>query len=160
MSELTIRRAVPGDEELILTLLFELAEYEKLTHAFRLTKAIVTRDFFGPAPAAFCDLGFAGDKPVGLATWYWIYTTFGASRGLYLEDLYVRAGQRGSGYGKSLLAHLAKEALAHGATRVQWAVLDWNKPSIDFYERLGAKPVRGWTTYQLSDAPLEALARA
>jgi GNAT superfamily N-acetyltransferase len=160
MPDLTIRRAVPGDENLILTLLLELAEYEKLTHAFHLTKEIVTRDFFGPAPAAFCDLAYQADEPVGLATWYWVYTTFGASRGIFLEDLYVRAEYRGSGYGKALLAHLAKEALAHGAKRVEWSVLNWNRPSIDFYERLGAKPVSEWTIYRISDAPLRALARA
>lgn len=160
MPDLTIRRAVAGDEDLILELLFELAEYEKLTHAFHLTKGIVTRDFFGAAPAAFCDLAYEGDKPVGLTTWYWTYTTFGASRGIYLEDLYVRAEHRGSGYGKALLAHLAKAALAHGAIRVEWSVLNWNKPSIEFYERLGAKPVNEWTIYRISDAPLEALARS
>ena len=160
MPDLTIRRALRGDEELILALLRELAEYEKLTHAFQLTKEIVTRDFFGSAPAAFCDLAYQGTKPVGLATWYWVYTTFGASRGIYLEDLYVRAEHRGSGYGKALLAHLAKEALARGAKRVEWSVLNWNKPSIEFYERLGAKPNTEWTIYRISDAPFEALARA
>jgi GNAT superfamily N-acetyltransferase len=159
MSDLTIRRAVAGDEELILTLLVEFAEYEKLTHAFHLTKEIIARDFFGPAPAAFCYVAHKGGKPVGLATWYWIYATFAASRGIFLEDLYVRAEHRGSGYGKALLAHLAKEALANGAIRIEWSVLNWNKPSIDFYERLGAKPNTEWTIYRISDAPLKALAR-
>ena len=160
MSDLAIRRAVPGDEALILKLLSELAEYEKLTDAFHLTEAIIRRDFFAPAPAAFCDLAFEAGKPVGLATWYWIYGTFAASRGIFLEDLYVRAERRGAGYGKALLAHLAKEALAQGAARVQWSVLNWNKPSIEFYERLGAKPVTEWTIYRIGDAALEALARA
>ena len=160
MSDLKIRRAVAGDEALIFTLLTELAEYEKLTHAFHLTKEIITRDFFGPAPAAFCDLAYRADKPVGLATWYWIYATFAASRGIFLEDLYVRAEHRGSGYGKALLAHLAKEALATGAIRIEWSVLNWNKPSIEFYERLGARPNTEWTIYRLSDAPLASLARA
>ncbi len=158
MSDLTIRRAVSGDEGVILALLFELAEYEKLTQAFRLTKQIVARDFFGPSPPALCDLAFEGNKPVGLATWYWIYATFAASRAIYLEDLFVRPENRGAGYGKALLAHLAKEAVAQGATHVQWSVLNWNKPSIDFYERLGAKPVNEWTIYRISDDPLKALA--
>jgi len=160
MSDLTIRRAVPGDEELILALLLELAEYEKLTQAFHLTKDIIARDFFGPSPAAFCDLAYEDGEPVGLATWYWVYATFAASRGIYLEDLYVRPDFRGAGYGKALLAHLAKEALARGAVRVEWSVLNWNKPSIEFYERLGAKPNTEWTIYRLSDAPLKALAGA
>jgi GNAT superfamily N-acetyltransferase len=159
MSDLTIRRAVRGDEEMVHALLFELAEYEKLTHAFQLTKEVIARDFFGSVPAAFCDLAYANGKPVGLATWYLVYATFAAARGIYLEDLYVRPEFRGAGYGKALLAHLAKEALAHGAVRVEWSVLNWNKPSIEFYERLGAKPNTEWTIYRLSGGPLEDLAR-
>lgn len=158
MSDLMIRRAVAGDEDLIFTLLFELAEYEKLTHAFMLTKEVIARDFFGPAPAAYCDLAYAGNAPVGLATWYWIYTTFAAARGIYLEDLYVREAFRGLGYGKALLAHLARTAVDSGAVRVDWSVLNWNKPSIEFYESIGAKAVDEWTIYRLTGAPLEKLA--
>lgn len=158
MSDLTIRRAVLGDEDLVLALLRELAEYEKLTHAFHLTKEIIARDFLGPAPAVVCDLAYAGGKPVGLAVWYWIYTTFAAARGIFLEDLYVRTENRGAGYGKKLLAHLAKEAVAHGAVRVEWSVLNWNTPSIAFYESLGAKPNSEWTIYRLADRPLKNLA--
>lgn len=158
MTGLAIRRAKAGDEDLILTLLYELAEYEKLTHTFRITHDMVKRDFFGARPAIRCDLAFVGFDPVGLATWYWTYTTFGAARGAYLEDLYVRESMRGNGFGRALLAHLAKQTLAEGGVRVEWSVLDWNKPSIDFYEGIGARAVRGWSVYRLADDPLKTLA--
>jgi GNAT superfamily N-acetyltransferase len=159
MSTLSIRRAKSGDEVLMLELLLELAEYEKLTHLFRLNAEKIARDFFAPLPAAFCDIAFVGDRPVGLATWYWTYSSFAAMRGVYLEDLYVRPEQRGRGYGKSLLAHLARTAVKGGAGRVEWSVLNWNKPSIDFYESLGAKPSTEWTVYRLADEPLLRLAK-
>ena len=158
MTGFSIRRATAGDEDLVLTLLYELAEYEKLTHAFKLTKATLARDFFGPAPLAFCDLAYRDREPVGLATWYWTYASFAAARGLYLEDLYVRPSMRGHGFGKALLALLAKEARASGAVRVEWSVLNWNKPSIEFYERLGARPNTEWTIYRLDGNALETLA--
>src|SRR5258706_16235386 len=137
---LTIRRAVAGDGELIFTLLHELAVYERLTDRFFLTQEVISRDFLGPSPAVFCDLAFLSGEPIGLVTWYWTYTTFGSARGLYLEDIYVREQRRGLGLGKALMAHLAKQALANGASHIKWAVLNWNEPSIRFYENLGAEP--------------------
>ena len=161
MTDMTIRRAGPNDVDLIFTLLMELAEYEKLTHVFALTKAIIARDFLEPNAPVICDLAYEREnEPVGLATWYWTYTTFAATRGIYLEDLYVRERARGRGHGKALLAHLAREAVKHGASRVEWSVLNWNKPSIDFYDSLGAKPSTEWTVYRLSEAPLKKLAEA
>jgi GNAT superfamily N-acetyltransferase len=160
MTGLSIRRAKAGDEDLILTLLYELAEYEKLTHAFKLTKAVIARDFFAATPLAYCDLAYCEGEPVGLATWYWTYASFAAARGIYLEDLYVRAAMRGRGFGKALLALLAKEARDAGAVRVEWSVLNWNKPSIDFYEGIGAKPNTEWTIYRLDGNALAALAKS
>jgi diamine N-acetyltransferase len=160
MTGLSIRRAKAGDEDLILTLLYELAEYEKLTHAFKLTKAVIARDFFAATPLAHCDLAYCEGEPVGLATWYWTYASFAAARGIYLEDLYVRAAMRGRGFGKALLALLAKEARDAGAVRVEWSVLNWNKPSIDFYEGIGAKPNTEWTIYRLDGNALAALAKS
>lgn len=157
MSALAIRRAKLGDEGLMLELLLELAEYEKLVPQFRLTKEKIVRDFFGAPPLAFCDLAFVDERPIGLATWYWTYASFAAVRGIYLEDLYVRPDQRGHGFGKSLLAHLAKVAAEEGAGRIEWSVLNWNKPSIEFYESLGAKPSSEWTVYRLADEPLKRL---
>src|ERR1700730_4760516 len=133
---LSIRRAIAGDAELITLLLRELAEYERLTDKFFLTADTVVRDFFGPEPSVYCDLAFVSEVPVGLMTWYWTYTTFGASRGLYLEDIYVREQVRGQDHGRALFAHLANRAIAYGATHLKWAVLNWNTPSIGFYESL------------------------
>lgn len=157
-TKLAMRAAQMGDETLILTLLRELAEYEKLIPIFAMTEASIARDFLGPDRASHCDLAFDGTAPVGIATWYWTFSSFRSLRGIYLEDLYVRESARGRGHGKALLAHLAKTALENGGAYVQWAVLDWNTPSIEFYETLGAKPVKGWLSYQLTGAPLSQLA--
>jgi GNAT superfamily N-acetyltransferase len=102
-------------------------------------------------------LAFEGATPVGVASWYWIYASFAATRAIYLEDLFVRPATRGKGYGKALLAHLAKTAVDAGASRVDWSVLDWNKPSIDFYDSLGAKPHDGWLVYRLEGEALRKL---
>lgn len=160
MSEqLRIRRAVADDAELVLTLLRELAVYERLTDKFHLTREIIARDFLGPEPAVFCDLAFAADEPVGLATWYWTYASFASSRGLYLEDLYVREKWRAYGFGKALMAHLAQQAMRHGASHIKWAVLNWNEASIQFYKRLGAASDDEWTMYSLAGESLKHLAR-
>ncbi len=157
---LTIRRARPDEAGLIRTLLHELAVYEKLTHIFAITEETIARDFFSAAPSVFCDLALLDGEPIGLATWYWIYASFRTVRGIYLEDLYVRENVRGGGHGKALLAHLARTAHQSGGAFVKWSVLDWNKPSIEFYERLGAKPPNGWIDYQLDGEPFVKLARA
>ncbi len=141
----------------MLTLLRELAEYEKLVPIFSMTEVSIARDFFGPSPACFCDLAFENGQPIGLATWYWTYSSFRSVRGIYLEDLYVRDSVRGRGYGKELLAHLAKTARANSGAYVSWSVLDWNKPSIEFYERLGAKRIVGWLAYQIDGESLTNL---
>ena len=158
--QLQIQRAGPGDEDLVLTLLHELAVYERLTDKFRLTREIIARDFLGPDAMVFCDLASLNGEPVGLAVWHWIYGTFAASRGLYLEDLYVREAHRGHGFGKAIMAHIAKIAADRAASHIKWAVLNWNKPSIDFYDGLGAEPEDDWTVYELSNGPLRRLAQA
>jgi GNAT superfamily N-acetyltransferase len=121
MTDYFIRSVRPGDEDTILALLAELAEYEKLTDKFQITREVIVRDYLGPQPLLQCELAFEREAPVGVATWYWTYGSFAASRGIYLEDLYVRPAFRGRGYGKAFLS-----------------VLDWHKPSIDFYDSLGA----------------------
>ncbi len=159
MPELHIRKARAGDEELVFTLLHELADYEKLLDKFKVTREVIRRDYLSEPALLQCDLAFEGDRPVGVMTWYWTYTSFAAARGLYLEDLFVRPTERGKGYGKSLLADLAKTADAAGASRIEWSVLSWNKPSIDFYESLGARQPDGWFIYRLADDALKALAQ-
>jgi GNAT superfamily N-acetyltransferase len=160
MSAFAIRAAKPGDAELIRTLLCELAEYERLTHKFTITLETLKRDFFSDRPLAYCDLLFEGDEPAGVATWFWNYSSFAAARALYLEDIFVRPKFRGRGYGKALLQHLAKTAIAVQAVRMEWSVLPWNTPSIDFYESLGAEQMTDWLIYRLSGAALQKLGSA
>lgn len=158
MAIFSIRRARCGDENLVLTLLRELAEYEKLLDRFHITEEIVRRDYLGERPLLNCDLAFDGDAPAGIATWYWTYHSFAARRGIFLEDLFVRPQTRGKGYGKALLSQLARNALAAHGGQVEWEVLDWNQPSIDFYESIGAKRQGGWHTYRLENEALEKMA--
>jgi GNAT superfamily N-acetyltransferase len=155
MSDFTIRSAVAADAPLIVALLRELADYEKQTDRFCLDEAAVIRDMLGAA--CRCDLAFAGQQPVGIATWFWIYKSFGACRGLFVEDLYVRTDFRGRGLGRALLAHLAAQARDAGGF-MEWQVLDWNTPSITFYESLGAKPLKQWLNYRLEGDSLQKLA--
>lgn len=159
MTGLTIRRARRGDEALALTLLRELADYEKLLDKFFIDEAVIRRDYLSAQPLCNADLAFEDDAPVGIASWYWKYASFAARRVLFLEDLFVRPAFRGMGYGKTLLAHLAKTAVAEGGGIVDWTVLDWNKPSIDFYEGIGARPVEGWIVYRLEGEAARKLAK-
>ena len=154
-----IRSARAGDEDVIVALLHDLAEYEKLLDKFHVTRDVVARDYLSAQPLCQCELAFDGDEAAGIATWRWTYASFAAARSIYLEDLFVRPAFRGRGYGKALLAHLAKTAAEAGAARVEWQVLDWNKPSIDFYEGIGARPVGGWLTYRLEGDALEKAAK-
>lgn len=157
MSDFSIRRAVAGDEAAILALLTELAEYEKLMPHFKITAAVIARDYLNAQPLCNCDLAVEDGVPVGVMSWYWIYSSFAAKRAIYLEDLFVRPACRGRGYGLALLKHLAATAVAADAHRIDWSVLDWNKPSIDFYNALGAHPHDGWYDYRLEGDALKTL---
>jgi GNAT superfamily N-acetyltransferase len=160
MGTFEIRAAKNGDEVLVVTLLRELAEYEKLLDRFRITPEIVARDYLNERPLLFCDLAFEGEKPAGIATWFWTYSSFAAARKIFLSDLFVRPQFRGLHYGKALLTHLAKTALAHDGIGIDWEVLDWNRPSIDFYDSLGATPNAGWIGYGISGHALTRLANS
>lgn len=157
MANFSIRKARSGDEGIVLALLRELAEYEKLLDRFHITAEVIARDYFCAQPLLNCDLAFEGDNPVGCATWYWTYHSFAARRGIYLEDLFVRPDTRGKGHGKALLAHLAKMAVGANGAQVEWEVLPWNKPSIDFYESIGAKRLQDWYVYNLSGDALKKM---
>lgn len=157
MANFAIRAARPGDEGLVLALLRELAEYEKLLDRFHINEEIVRRDYLGERPLLHCDLAFEDEEPVGCATWYWTYHSFAARRGIYLEDLFVRPQTRGKGFGKALLAHLAKTAVDAGGAQVEWEVLPWNTPSIEFYELIGAKKLTDWFVYNLSGEALQKM---
>ena len=155
-----IRAARPGDEALVLSFIRELAEYEKLQHQVVATEAAVAAALFGAAPRAYCDLAYAGGEPAGFALWFYNFSTFLAKPGIYLEDLFVRPQFRGQGIGKALLANLAKRALAQDCGRLEWWVLDWNTPSIEFYKSLGAQPMEDWTVFRVTGEALARLAKA
>lgn len=155
MSEFSVRAATAADAPVIVALIAELAEYEKLKQGFALDEAAVTRDMLGAA--CHTELAFIEGAAAGVAAWFWIYKSFGAARGLYVEDLYVRPEFRGRGLGRALLAHLAGKAAAVGGF-MEWQVLDWNVPSIAFYKSLGATPRANWINYRLTGEALERLA--
>lgn len=160
MSEPVIRAAREGDENAVMGLLYDLAVYERLGHRFRLTQETIARDMLGEAPAIRCDLAFLDDAPAGLMTWFFTYSSFAGARGIYLEDFYVRPDVRRKGVGRALAAHLARAARTHGAVRIEWSVLTWNRPAIDFYERLRAQRVDDWHVYRLAGEALAQLAAA
>lgn len=157
---LRLRPATADDVALVLAFIRELAEYEQLADEVVATEDALARTLFGDRPAAEVVLALWADLPVGFALFFPSYSTFLARPGLYLEDLFVRPSHRGRGIGLALLRHLAGLARARGDGRLEWSVLDWNQPAIDFYRRLGAEPVAGWTRYRLVGAALAALADA
>jgi GNAT superfamily N-acetyltransferase len=158
MSDIAIRPAALADTGLILGFIRELADYEKLLHEVRTSEDDVRALLFGAVPRAFCDIAEIDGDPIGFALWYYNVSTFEGRCGLYLEDLFVRPAARGLGAGKALLAHLARRCVSEGLCRIQWAVLDWNAPSIAFYDSLGASARTEWITRQLDGEALGALA--
>lgn len=155
----TIRPARPDDVALILELIRGLAEYEKLAHEVTATEAALSETLFGPRPAAECLLAFAEEgTAAGFAIFFTNYSTFLARPGIYLEDLFVRPEWRGRGFGKALLTELARVANVRGCGRMEWAVLDWNLPAIEFYESFGARRLREWQICRLTGAALRQYA--
>lgn len=153
-----IRPAVEADAPLVLALIRELAEYERLAGEVTATEADIRDALFGPAPSAEAVIAEAEEQPVGFALFFHNFSTFAGKRGLYLEDLYVRPEHRGRGIGRRLLRHLARIARDRGCHRFEWSVLDWNEPAIRFYRRLGAVPMDDWTVCRLTGAALDRLA--
>ena len=149
-----IRPAEAKDAGLIAGFIRELADYEQLSHEAQADEADIAAALFGEQPTVFCDLAEWSGQPVGFALWFYTFSTFKGRRGIYLEDLYVRLEHRGRGLGKALLTNLARRCAAEGLGRLEWAVLDWNAPSIAFYESLGARPMKDWTVYRLTDEAL------
>lgn len=156
----SIRFAGVADTPVILRFIRALAEYEKLEHECLAEEDSLKATLFGPKPFAEVLLIEEGGQAHGFALFFHNFSTFLAKPGLYLEDLFVDPGQRGKGYGKALLAKLAEIAVERGCGRLEWSVLDWNQPSIDFYLSLGARPMDEWTIYRLDGAALETLAHA
>jgi GNAT superfamily N-acetyltransferase len=156
---LFIRPAGPGEAPLVLAFVRELAEYEKLSHEVDATEAMIDAALFGPHPRVFCDLAEWEGEAVGFALWFLNFSSFRGRNGIYLEDIFVRPAFRGRGIGKALLKHLARRCIAEGWSRLQWAVLDWNTPSIDFYKSQGAVLLDDWTICRVSDDALAGLAK-
>jgi GNAT superfamily N-acetyltransferase len=158
MPELEIRAATEDDVPLILSLIKELAEYERLSHEVVATEEALGDSLFGERRVAEVLIGLYGDEPAGFALFFHNFSTFLGKPGIYLEDLYVRPEFRGAGIGRALLIHLARLARARDCGRLEWSVLDWNEPAIGFYKTIGASPVSGWTVYRLTGEALEELA--
>ncbi len=154
-----VRQARAVDAELIVGFIRGLADYERLLHEVKIRPDDVARDLFGPrAHAHFCDIAEQDGQPVGFALWFYNYSTFEGAFGLYLEDLFVVPEARGTGAGLALMRRLAQRCRDEGLKRVEWAVLDWNAPTIAFYDRLGAAAKTEWITRQLAGDALARLA--
>jgi GNAT superfamily N-acetyltransferase len=165
MPNFRIRPATPDDIPDILAFIRELAEYEREPESAQATHEDLLRDGFGPTPRFHCLIAEVSSTDnlqpatsVGFALYFHNYSTWRGHAGIYLEDLFVRPPFRGKHFGKALFAAVAAIAVAEGCPRLEWAVLDWNTPAIDFYRSLGAIPLSEWTTMRLSGSPLAALA--
>lgn len=157
---LSIHRARRNEAKLIHSLLCELADYEKLTHEVEATEADIAAALFADHPRLFCEIAEWNGEGVGFALWFFNFPTFSGRAGIYLEDLFVRPAFRGKGIGKALLAHLARLCVENGWSRLQWSVLDWNTPSIEFYKSLGAVMMDEWKLARLNGEALAQLAKA
>lgn len=149
--KLIIRKTIETDIPQILTLIKELAEYEKLMHTVTANEAILKENLFGENKFAEVIFAEYEGKLAGQALFFYNFSTFKGKPGIYLEDLYVRPEFRNKGIGKALLSYLNELAKAKHCGRIEWVVLNWNKPAIDFYKRLGAKPMEDWLIFRLSE---------
>ena len=152
-----IRDAVRADAALIVKFIGDLAEYEHLAHEAVASADDIARELFGPSPKVFCQIAEHDGKPAGFALWYYTFSTFQGQHGIWLEDLFVAPQMRGHGIGKALLVDLARRCRREGLGRFEWAVLDWNQPSIDFYSSQGAIFLDEWRRCRVTGAALERL---
>ncbi|MET8451065.1 GNAT family N-acetyltransferase [Streptomyces sp. NPDC005209] len=157
-----IRTAAPADIPDIQALIRELAEYEKAPNEARATDEQLHEALFGERPAAHVHLATDDEtgETVGFAAWFLSFSTWRGVQGIYMVDLYVRTTARGRGHGRALLTELARICAERGYERLEWSVLDWNRPAVGFYESLGARPQEGWTVYRLTDDALAELAKS
>ena len=160
MDNFCIRPATENDVAVIMDLIRQLAVYEKLEAMVTGSTSMMHAALFGPTPSAECVIAMESGQPVGFALYFTTFSTFLCKPGLYLEDLFVVPAQRGKGYGKRLLIHLAGIAKARDCGRFEWRVLDWNEPSIQFYKSLGAAILPEWHLVRMTEAELAALAQA
>ena len=158
MEKFTIRPATVADVPTILELIRALATYERAPDEVSATEEILKETLFGKKPAAEVLLLFENEVAAGFAVFFHNFSTWLGRPGVYLEDLFVRPEHRGKGYGRALLVHLAKIARERNCGRLEWAVLDWNEPAIQFYRKLGAKPMDEWTVFRLTRDGIAKLA--
>ncbi|HYY13281.1 MAG TPA: GNAT family N-acetyltransferase [Chthoniobacterales bacterium] len=156
----TIRSAMIDDVAIILQLIRDLAAYERAPSEVTATEDQLRNVLFSKRPAAEVRLAFENETPVGFALFFHNFSTWLGQPGLYLEDLFVKPEYRGKGYGRALLVDLAKIARERGCGRMEWAVLDWNEPAMEFYRALGAKPLDEWRTFRLTRDGIERLAQS
>ena len=156
---LIVRQATPSDAATILRFVRELADYEKAIHEVEATEETVRVSIFGDGSVTHALVAERDGAAIGMAVYFFSYSTWQAKNGLYLEDLYVTPQARGSGAGKAMLRRLAQIAIAKGCGRFEWSVLDWNEPSIRVYEAIGAEAQKEWVRYRLAGKKLEAFAR-
>ena len=155
---LRIVEATEQDIPLILQFIRELAHYEKLLDQVENNEDLLRKIVFGADSDIHALIAYENQVPVGYAVFFYTYSTFVGRRGLYLEDLYVKPGARGKGFGRALLRHLARTAIDRDCWRMEWAVLNWNESAISFYQSLGAIPMNEWSTYRISGPALDRLA--
>lgn len=156
---ISLRAATSDDTPQILAFIEGLAEYEKLSHACVATEESLRRTLFGPRPYAEIIMADFDGQPAGFALYFHNYSTFRARPGIYLEDLFVLPALRGKGIGKALLKELARLAVERDCARLEWSVLDWNDPAIQFYKSVGAEPQDEWTIFRVTGDALHALAK-
>jgi GNAT superfamily N-acetyltransferase len=157
-SDVTIRFATEQDVPLILSLIRGIAEYEKLLREVVATEELLNKNLFGNRRIAEVILAFYKNEPAGFALFFHNFSTFLGKSGIYLEDLFVKPELRGKGIGKMLLTYLGKLAIERDCGRIEWSVLDWNEPAIDFYKKLGAQPMDEWTAFRVTGEAIEKLA--
>jgi GNAT superfamily N-acetyltransferase len=160
MINFEIRTTTEADVPIILSLIRELADYERAPDAVVTTEAGLREVLFGPQRSAEVLLALENGEPVGFAVYFYNFSTWLGRPGLYLEDLFVRPSVRGKGYGRALLERLAQIAQERGCGRMEWAVLDWNDPAIEFYKKLGAEALTEWTVFRLTQDGITRLAEA
>jgi GNAT superfamily N-acetyltransferase len=153
-----IKSATESDVPVILTFIKKLAEYERLTHEVVATEDLLRETLFGKHRTAEVAIGYIETEAVGFVLFFHNYSTFLGKPGLYIEDLFVDEDHRRRGYGRALLLHVARLAKERGCGRLEWAVLDWNQPAIDFYKKLGASPMSEWTVFRVTAKNLDELA--
>ncbi len=159
-SAVTFRAATRADIPVILGLIRELAEYERLAREVVATEEILTRNLFGPRAYAECLIGEVGGQIAGFTLFFHNFSTFLGKPGIFIEDIYVKPDYRSHGIGMGFFREIARLALERDCGRIEWSVLDWNEPAIKFYQKLGAKPQDEWTVQRLMHAEIEALAKS